>query len=260
MTFSPYECFCENLWQQWLLRELKFPEFPFQAGHMPEPYLRWKDGKDPLYVLTTNPGGGMEHQLRENILAGNSNIKPTASYAESAVDLARFYDKELDGSNAGRRIKSMLLLALACGKDDVFQVESSPYHSANLPQKEKLINLALHDENLSPYIEKLRNFLHDKDVVAVSAWGGQVNSETNIPQLSPWLLWQAELMGLRPQDAIPYSIVNNGKRDTGILLVDSSNGSLKSMYLVVGSNNFPSRKGLKMIADILIKEGMRKAV
>jgi hypothetical protein len=62
--------------------QLQVPAFikaEFQTEYLPEPYLVFGTNENLLYVLTTNPGKGMQHQDRSIILSKKSIISPNSA-------------------------------------------------------------------------------------------------------------------------------------------------------------------------------------
>ena len=93
--------YCEKLWRQWIERSIIFSPYiqsEFQTEYLPEPYLNFKAGKNPLYVFTTNPGAGMDVQYFDNIVSGKSIISEKQSYESIAEALGQYYSENLKGT------------------------------------------------------------------------------------------------------------------------------------------------------------------
>ena len=248
-----YESFCDELWRDWLADRLARSAFvggDFDSERAPEPWLELRAGLQPLVALTTNPGGGMKHQLRDEILRGRSVITPTDSYRAATAGLPHFYETypTLAGSAARRRITALLRLSELAGYDGVLQVESCPFHSARLPNKPALVRASKGNGLLGTYMEHLRQFLKRRPVVSVSA----VSSRAPLSRehvLSEWLVWQATLMGLEPGRARFVPLVKKeGDGTTAAALVSSVRGIPRALVLMMGGNHLPAERGLAKLA------------
>lgn len=255
MADNSYKGFCENLWRQWLDGSLELSPFiqaTFQVGYAPEPYLCFDDGSNPLIVLTTNPGAGLDGiQDLNSILSGNSIVQPSNPYSQAAIKFAGYYAEHLPGQ-ARRRIEGLRQLAQLSGCSGVVQIECCPFHSKSLPNKEELVRWSTFDKLLSSYVASLKSYLADKDVFIMSAVGSKNDLAAGSIRLSPWLKWQDDLVGFQLSRAAFKPIVRKGTKTTAALLVDKSAGRSKSLFLMMGGNHLPSRDGLEVMGRSLV--------
>lgn len=245
----------ESLWRDWLDGRVR-PLVPrlarlFDLEAMPEPWLDFDAGARPLVVLTTNPGGTMDHQLRSAIVRGDGPIREQMSYAEAAKALAAYYQQVLAGTSAGRRIRALLEVAREAGYDGVLQAECIPWHSADLPNKARLLGLLRGEPTLTAYLRDLRAFLDPRPVLAVSAVSSRLDLTDREAPLSPWLQWQAKLLGIDPRRAERHPLVKKGARVTGTALIDPSFSEPKALVLMMGSNNLPGAEGKRRLVEAL---------
>ena len=64
-----YYPFCDLLHQKWFDKTLQYEDELkelFEVDYSPEPYFVLKKGSNPLFMLLTNPGAGMDFQKHEN--------------------------------------------------------------------------------------------------------------------------------------------------------------------------------------------------
>jgi hypothetical protein len=102
-----YIAFCEaELWVPWRAGTLTVPP-PFDPNIVPEPYISFSAKARPLVALLTNPGPTMCHQTRAAVEAGDGPLSKKDEYAEAARKLSWFYERELAGRLAGRRISGL---------------------------------------------------------------------------------------------------------------------------------------------------------
>lgn len=251
---SDFLGYAEDLWTRWLNGPVEVsPELAslFELDACPEPYLDFDAGAHPLVIMTTNPGAPMPHQMRAAIHEGQSPVDPSMSYAEVARAMADFYRAHLRGA-AARRISAQLEVANAAGFDGVVQVECCPWHSADLPNKSRFLKLLLSDPELAAYESKVRDFIAECPAVAVSAVSSRATLQTGALELSPWLAWQADVLGLGPKPRIVVPLVRNENRVTGAAVVSAeSGGATRALVLMMGSNNFPGQEGRDSLARAL---------
>lgn len=246
--------YAEDLWARWLDGPMEVsPKLAglFELDACPEPYLDFDAGDHPLVIVTTNPGAPMTHQMRAAILDGRSPVDPAMSYDQVARALADFYRANLRGA-AGRRISAQLEVARAAGFDGVLQVECCPWHSADLPRKSRFLELLPSDPELVMYESKLRDFLAARPALAVSAVSSRATLHPDALELSPWLAWQAEILGLIPERSTFVPLVRKENRVTGVAVVSGASGSAsKALVLMMGSNSFPGPDGRDTLARAL---------
>jgi hypothetical protein len=250
MVPAEYAAFCEQVFSDWVAGNLHIAapiQNTFLMEYCPEPYLVFREGQRTLTFLTKNPGGGMDHQTRPNVLAGNPGvIDPKLSYFKNAQRLAHWYVENLPNlaPQAGRRIGQMMHLAGYCKYDGVVQFESFPFHSEMLNLAPLLLRILRSDTLHLQYFALTANALQSQDVIAIS--GSGPNPKTNL-----YIRFVAELMDLDLASASQEVIVENNKCPTGWLLYSRRDGYFRGIYAVRGNNNLPAQEGLQRIARIL---------
>jgi hypothetical protein len=255
MHSSSYESFCEELWQGFLANETTYSPYvtnKFLTDYIPEPFVKYECGKEPLFVLLTNPGGGMVHQRRRSILSGQSCVNRRHSYAEAAIELGNKYLRQLRGKPAGARIKKMMTLAEKLGKSGVVQLECIPLHSKRLSGSARLVEGIERDAVLSKYTELLTSYLRDQSVIAVCATGGRDITPLAIKN-SPWLTWVAGIAGLATQRIKFHTTVEKGGASTGALFSQSVRGKVKAIHAIIGSNSLPKESNSGAIYRALMQ-------
>jgi hypothetical protein len=254
MIAQGYLEFCEALWSQWLKGPLNLPpriSARFELEHAPEPYIRFGDGKVPFYVLLTNPGKGMQHQRRDEIVAGKSCINRRMSYHDASLKLADFYSQHLRRGAARRKNEAMDSFKELVKADCIVQFESLPFHSPSLPGKRKLLALVKTTALLNTYASVLTEAMKDVSVVAVSAvHSGQSISTSSIAR-SPWLTWQASLFGIDPDRLKLTKLLEKGGTITQAFVYQRVNQCTRGFVLTMGGAPFPSAEGRKILARTL---------
>ena len=256
MNEHTYFDYCEKMWRRWINAEADYSALLhkiFQIDHCPEPYLYfYSDSIQPLHFLTTNPGAGMPHQNIHNILQNDSVVAKNQSYYDNAKKLADFYSTSLTG-NARVRVEAMKRLSSLYSSQGFTQVECIPFHSKNLPNKRQVIQYCRQDKELNQYISLLKDYLDDKDVIAVSAVGSANEIICREAYFSEWLVWQAEIMGFSFRSAEKHDIILHKQtgRVTGALLLSHKGHAKKAFFLMMGSNSLPGPEGVRKIAGIL---------
>lgn len=235
-----YFAFCESeLWRPWIAQRLIVP-LSFDADAAPEPYVSFSSGTTPLVALTTNPGATMPHQTRAAVQIGDGPLSEADEFVEAARKLGRFYEQELAGRPAGRRISGLRNLSCLLGNDGVLQVEACPFHSASLPGKNAFLREAEENELLTRYHEFLARFLRNSPVVII-----QASAKPECPT-SPWLKWITKLGGLDLNAAEFVPLVGKGSKTTVGAWV--SRHTPKALVLAIGGNNLPGDEGLRKLA------------
>lgn len=250
---SEYLQVAEGLWRGWLESRTSLSddaESLFDSEFLPEPYLDFGSGANPLVILTTNPGGGLTEQLRESVVAGRSPARPGMTYAEVAQRLAEFYTNHLKGS-AQRRITAQHQLARGSDFTGVLQVEMCPWHSPALPNKRRFVRILQDDRELKRYSSALRDHLNGKSVVNVSAVSSAAQLTADRFEPSEWLRFQAEFLGLEQSSSRITPLVWKGDKVTGALWYTAVGSTFRGMVLMMGSNNFPGRAGLEAMAETI---------
>jgi hypothetical protein len=214
--------FCESLWQDWLAGKLETSSFVSRAFDMdaaPEPYIVFGSVPNALIVLTTNPGKAMPHQRRKAVQAGGGGgpLSAVIDYATAAKTLGAFYERQLAGRPAGRRIAAMRALSALVGAEGVVQVEACPFHSWSLPDKMGLLQEIDDGGLLTRYVQQARAFLIPRPVVAISAAPFQMSLGPEVAR-SRWVVWLSELAGLNLKDADLIPLVTRGEKVTALAL------------------------------------------
>jgi len=262
MITPSYRNFCERLWKDWLNERLdiSLDLFKCESAFAPEPYLRFDEGKSPLYVLFTNPGGaftdadGAQVQKRDEIKRGKSCISPDMSYHEAALEFAKYYcEKILPPNSACTRIKSLQDLKQRIGADCIVQFESLPFHSPRLPNKRKLPDLIANiDGHLKEYVQHLKVALNDISVVGLSAVNTSKAISTESVAANSWLSWQASyLLGIDPNALSMQELVNKNGQTTSAFLYQKIGHCIRGIVLTMGGNNFPGEEGRIRLAETL---------
>ena len=251
---NPYKDFCDTLWRSWLDGRLELPpslRVRFDLNASPEPYLPFGAGARPLVVLTTNPGATMRHQRRSVILRGNTRVAASSRYEDVARRLGRYYSTQLSGQ-ARYRIDALTRLAKWAGFDGYVQVECCPFHSSRLAKKASLVKEMAEGSILTTYTRHLLRFLRTRPVLILSAVGTHRPVTAQAVRRSPWLQWQADLVGLAVAEAEFVQLVSNGRSPTGALLIDRTGTALKALLLMMGGNHLPAEAGLRKLAGVLL--------
>jgi hypothetical protein len=252
-----YLSFCAALWRSWLRGNLEVPaavRSMFDLDAAPEPYLPFSAGPHPLVVLTTNPGATMPHQLRDAILSGSGPVPYTEEYDEAARALSAFYAEQLRGQ-ARRRINGLARVAELAGYDGFLQAECCPFHSSRLDSKGAFVGMLASGGLLGAYVEQLRAFLRSRPVLVVSATSSRHSLSAGAVRLSPWIQWQADLVGLVPSAAEFVPLVAKGMTTTGAVLIHREGGVPKALVLMMGGNHLPAEAGLRRLAAALSGSG-----
>lgn len=256
-TLANYYEFCETLWKNWLADaiaqgEPDFIRTKFDLDAAPEPYLIFGTTDNPLIVLTTNPGGTMEHQLRESVGHGNGPLNKDLSYHKAAASLGQYYSDWLGGA-AKRRIASMRYLADKAGYTGVVQVESIPFHSTDLPGKEHILRYLEPDQQglLPRYVLSMSDFIRSYPVVIISAVASMTDLDASSLSLSKWLTWQVGIAGISIDTTQSIPLGNKNGRTTVAALVDKKRKHPAALILTKGSNNFPKEASLGKVAEHL---------
>lgn len=245
---DPFVTLCESLWRDWLDDRLPATveiARRFDLAALPEPYLRF-GGDNPLYVLTTNPGGTLPQQRRAAVLAGQSPAQRTMSYAEVARAFAAHYEQTLKGP-ARTRIRAFRRLAEGLNLDGVFQVEACPFHSSSLPGKDFVVDLIAADPQLARYAEAVRTFLRTRPTVILSAISTREALGPGL-RLSRWLEWQVGLVGLDMRSTRFVPLIEKGGRPTCGAFVSGHGSDAKALVLMMGGNHLPGEQGLARLA------------
>ena len=206
----------------------------FNIDYLPEPYLVFKEGKRELFVLNNNPGHILENQVqaRETI----KSKYPGKCYAEVAEGMTDYYRGSEFAANepiAYRRNDRMFDFAHKIRCDGMVNVETFFLHSASF-NKQKFLNEYKGSELAKEYTEKLKKFLADKDVLAISG-SGPIDPD-NL-KLSEWAEYQCDIIGLDISKAelIPIRRSEKGGNVSTAII----HSGRKFMTLMRGSNFLP---------------------
>jgi hypothetical protein len=253
MIAQAYLDYCEALWKRWLNGRLSLPPDVakrFQLEHAPEPYLRFGNGRKPLYVLLTNPGSGLPHQRRDTILAGQSCINRRMSYYEASLRLGDYYQEELPPKAARRKIEAMVAFRQLMNADCIVQFESIPFHSPSLPGKRRVLKLTEKVAEFKDYTSALKVALNEISVIAVSAVGSRESISTATIAGSDWLRWQASLLGIDPNHVTICPLLKKGRTVTQAFLYRRVGQFTRGLILTMGGAPFPSDEGQEILAGI----------
>jgi hypothetical protein len=229
-----YLKYCQLLHEQWrkgkLDKDDKLNEL-FDLDFCPEPYFTLKEGKNPLFMLLTNPGSGMDFQRRRNSgpdYSSFSQILPTVYLSEKF--------RKGRGSNAAyRRLIKSIAFADYLGYDSIVNIETIPFHSSKLP-KNKALNAINFSSVLTEYHQHLKKYLSDKPVLIVSACSSSKSISKEVILKSDWLKFQIELAGIQLSSLTMRALTKKKEKVTSALF----KGGNKYVVLMMGSNNLPS--------------------
>lgn len=227
--------YCDDLFHNWLQHQFKedaILSLLFQMDYAPEPYFTLKEGKNPLYMLLTNPGSGMDFQHISNHI--NSN------YQKFSTTLSQVYTsddfKNGKGSNpAFRRLMKSIEFAHFLGYEGVVNIETIPFHSPNL-DKNMALNAIQQSKTLLSYQEQLKSFLSDKPVLIVSACNSKQSISIDTIKKSKWLSYQCELAGIIIDNLEMEPLTTKNEKVSSALFKKNT----KHIVLMMGSNNLPS--------------------
>lgn len=237
LTYNYFD-HCDILHQKWFEKTLQYEDgFKeiFQVDYSPEPYFVLKNGSNPLFMLLTNPGAGMEFQKHENF-----NKSDYRTFARTLGDIYTSKQFKKDGgANAYRRLIKSIEWADHLGYDAIVNIETIPFHSPNL-NKSKALEIIGKSWILSRYQEVLRNFLFDKPILIVAACGSKNSISIETITKSPWLMYQAEIANINIENLKFKELTKkNGKVSSAMLFENE-----KYIVLMMGSNNLPSIKNI----------------
>lgn len=224
----------------------------FQIDYLPEPYLKFGECSNPLYVFTTNPGLGMPEQHRKNILGGKSIASPNDPYSTISKVMGNYYLQHLKGA-ARNRIEAMIKLSNHSGFDGVIQIEACPFHSKSLPKKDSLLEHLSNDPALNGYEQCLKSVFFEKTVIAVSAIGTQATISIDSIKNRRWLNWQAGLIRLKTCDSKILPIITKGEKDTSAFIYSRSEKSVSGFILMMGGNHLPKLESMSPVIEVLGK-------
>ena len=225
---------CDVLHQKWFDKTLQYEddfEKIFQVDYSPEPYFVLNNGSNPLFMLLTNPGVGMDFQKHENF--EKSDYKAFARTLGDIYTSEQF--KKDGGANAHRRLIKSIAWADHLGYNSIVNIETIPFHSPNL-NKSKALDIIGKSWILSRYQEVLRNFLVNKPVLIVAACGSKTSITLNTIKNSNWLMYQAEIANINIENLKFKELTKKNGKVSSAMLYDNE----KYIVLMMGSNNLPS--------------------
>ena len=228
-----YYKFCDALHKEWFNNNLAkdaILEDLFQMDYSPEPYFVLKNGDNPLYMLLTNPGDGMDFQHRKNFEKSDYS-----NFSKKLVDKYTSEEFKTGAPNAHRRLQKSIVLSQELGYNALVNIETVPFHSPDIKKPQAL--KAIHSSYpLFAYHNVLKNFLIGKPVLIVTATGTKHSISISNLTKSPWIMYQMDLAGMNV-DGLKMEILTekNGKITSAIF---SDND--KHIVLMMGSNNLPS--------------------
>jgi len=229
-----YYPFCDLLHQKWFDKTLQYEDELkelFEVDYSPEPYFVLKKGSNPLFVLLTNPGAGMDFQKHENF--EKSDYKAFSNILADIYTSEQF--KKDGGANAHRRLIKSIAWADHLSYNSVVNIETIPFHSPSLNKKKALATISK-SWILIRYQEVLKRFLLDKPVLIVAACSSKSSITLNTVKNSTWLMYQAELANINIENLKFKELTKKNDKVTSALFSDHN----KYIVLTMGSNNLPS--------------------
>lgn len=233
MTHLDYIEFCENLFSNWKDNKIDLQDnYGFDLNALPEPYLTFGEVESQVCFLTTNPGGVMDFQKRTN------NFSTTGeSYADLSKRLGKHYEEVLNGA-AKTRIENMYEIAKTIDSKSkgFIQVEISPFHSRNFPDKEKFSkDILKKDQSFhAQYVDALSSFLSNKNCICIQS------GYPNLDRLDKnWITLISKIVNIRKTDwdLIEFK-VKNGRATTGAF-IHKNEDSFKVILFNSASNSCP---------------------
>ena len=229
-----YYPFCDLLHQKWFDKTLQYEDELkelFEVDYSPEPYFVLKKGSNPLFMLLTNPGAGMDFQKHENF--EKSDYKAFSNILADIYTSEQF--KKDGGANAHRRLIKSIAWADHLSYNSVVNIETIPFHSPSLNKKKALATISK-SWILIRYQEVLKRFLLDKPVLIVAACSSKSSITLNTVKNSTWLMYQAELANINIENLKFKELTKKNDKVTSALFSDHN----KYIVLTMGSNNLPS--------------------
>jgi len=233
-TTHDYYPFCDLLHQKWFDKTLQYEDELkelFEVDYSPEPYFVLKKGSNPLFMLLTNPGAGMDFQKHENF--EKSDYKAFSNILADIYTSEQF--KKDGGANAHRRLIKSIAWADHLSYNSVVNIETIPFHSPSLNKKKALATISK-SWILIRYQEVLKRFLLDKPVLIVAACSSKSSITLNTVKNSTWLMYQAELANINIENLKFKELTKKNDKVTSALFSDHN----KYIVLTMGSNNLPS--------------------
>lgn len=234
-TTNNYISYCDSLHKSWydgaFISDADLNS-QFQMEYSPEPYFRVEDGNNPLYMLLTNPGSGMDFQHRSNFKFSN--------YSKFSETLSHVYLSNFFKNNAKRRLKNSIQITKELGYEGLINIETIPFHSPSL-NKTNALKLISSNRTLSRYTTLLSEFLIDKPILIVSACESRSSVSISTILKSNWLRFKLEIAGIKAEDLTMRPLTFKGEKITSAIF----NHKHKHLVLMMGTNNLPSVEKFK---------------
>lgn len=229
-----YLKFCDELHQEWKKNQFIDDDTLnqlFQLDYSPEPYFVLKKGNNPLYVLLTNPGSGMDFQHIDN----HKDVD-YKKYQEilSTIYTSDAFRKEKGSAPAHRRLMKSIEFAEELGYNAVINIETIPFHSETL-SKAKALKTIKESWVLFAYQNTLKTYLKEKSILIVAACGSKDSISSNTILKSKWLTYQCDLAGIPIAELTMKPLTTKNNKITSALFSHQN----KHLVLMMGSNNLP---------------------
>ena len=108
---------------------------------------------------------------------------------------------------------------------------------------------------LTEYSMHLTTMLGQVSVLTLSAVATNRPISTRSIVASPWLSWQATLMGVNVDALEIHPLVTKGERVTSALVCDHQRNRSAAFVLTMGSNSFPAQRGRERLANAFGSKG-----
>ena len=221
MDFLEY---CERLKELWISKELEeIKDLGFEPDFIPEPFFVLEKGKNPLFILNNNPGKGLDVQRSESF---SDLVSRGAKYTEYSESLSLFYNNNrmhnslmfrTIGKNAESRNNKMKAYSRELGFDGVCCVETIPFHSSKLPNKNKILHDCLSKKIFIEYFHYLKEYLRDKPSLIISCNNSDDILEASL--VNGWTSFQMQLVSMSLTEATYYETCKKNGKATGILIM-----------------------------------------
>lgn len=232
-----YISLCKKLYNDWKndeFKEDKTLNSLFQMDYSPEPYFMLKNGKNPLYIVLTNPGKGMDFQHISQHKKIDFN---SFTSILSTVYTSDAFKNEKGSRPAYRRLMKSIDFAYHLGFDGVINIETIPFHSEKL-SKSKALKTIQESFILTTYQNALKIYLREKPVLIVAACSATESISKKTIINSEWLKYQCDLASIPINELNIKPLTTKNNKITSALLSHLN----KNIVLMMGSNNLPSIK------------------
>jgi hypothetical protein len=270
---DPYFRFCDKIVREFFSSSLEAERISpdlrkFDFDFMPEPYLPLVDSDrrpnsdftEWLHILLANPGRGLNIQKRNYLRSGKMRgVSEKIPYSQFAHMVYRYYEKYFPKRKeltAIHHFRNAQKLASLSGYQGALEIESIPWHSKNLCNKDDLPSKIMKDEVTNRYCTLLRAYLKNRSVLTVDGAGGQSTSSISDAAFDrPWMRFKADLIGMDIGKAKFHAITekaSNGKI-TAAAKSMRVGGVIKIMYCVRGHNHLKGKQTLAKLQEILTR-------